>query len=204
VPPLPSPPVASVEAPTPSAPRKSGRKRGSRGAHKRWNGGKPARRAREGTRLQRQRTMSLPDMLADLPQACNLGGKRDSNWNNQYWRGWRSSSMKSGTPPSGDVAGRAVLRAGSVMRSFGQVSPTFGAVRVRRPARAHFRSTNLPSPRKIDKIKTRVIDFAQKVQLYSAVENAQRRIRLPRKVGPPGGKSPVVIPETRKHPTHSR
>jgi hypothetical protein len=89
VPPLPSPPVATVEAPTPSAPRKSGRKRGSGGAHKRWKGGKPPRRVREGTRLQRQRTMSLPEMLADLPQACNLGGKKDSKGNNQYWRGYK-------------------------------------------------------------------------------------------------------------------
>jgi hypothetical protein len=87
VPPLPNPPAVTVAAPTPSAPRKRGRK--PHGAHKRWKGGKPPRKAREGTRLQRQRTMSLPDMLADLPRECNLGGKKDSNGNNQYWRGYK-------------------------------------------------------------------------------------------------------------------
>jgi hypothetical protein len=86
VPPLPHPPAATLAAPTPSAPRRGGRKRGP---DKRWKGGKPPRRVREGTRLQQQRTMSLPDMLADLPRACNLGGKKDSNGNNQYWRGYK-------------------------------------------------------------------------------------------------------------------
>lgn len=85
-PPLPSPPVTTVEAPTPRTPRRRGRKRGP---DKRWKGGKPPRRTREGTRLQRQRTMNLPDMLADLPRACNMGGKKDSKGNNQYWRGYK-------------------------------------------------------------------------------------------------------------------
>jgi hypothetical protein len=88
-PPPPSPPVAAAEAPAPSAPRKRGRKPGQRGAHKRWKGGKPRRKLPEGTRLQRQRTMSLPEMLADLPQGCNMGAKKDSKGNNQYWRGYK-------------------------------------------------------------------------------------------------------------------
>jgi hypothetical protein len=74
-PPSPSPPVAAAEVPAASAPRKRGRKPGQHGAHKRWKGGKPRRKAPAGTRLARQRTMSLPEMLADLPQECNMGAK---------------------------------------------------------------------------------------------------------------------------------
>jgi Transposase DDE domain/Transposase domain (DUF772) len=88
-PPSPSPPVAAAEVPAPSAPRKRGRKPGQRGAHKRWKGGKPRRKAPAGTRLARQRTMSLPEMLADLPQECNMGAKKNSKGNDQYWRGYK-------------------------------------------------------------------------------------------------------------------
>jgi hypothetical protein len=88
-PPSPSPPVAAAEVPAASAPRKRGRKPGQHGAHKRWKGGKPRRKAPAGTRLARQRTMSLPEMLADLPQECNMGAKKDSKGNNRYWRGYK-------------------------------------------------------------------------------------------------------------------
>jgi hypothetical protein len=44
---------------------------------------------REDTRLHRQRTMKLPEMLADLPTGCNLGAKTNSNGHVQYWRGYK-------------------------------------------------------------------------------------------------------------------
>lgn len=87
--PAPSPAPKAVPEPAPRVPRKRGPKRGRRGAHKRWKGGKPRPALPEGTRLQRQRTMSLPEMLADLPQKCDLGGKKNSHGNTQYWRGYK-------------------------------------------------------------------------------------------------------------------
>jgi len=85
----PSPPAVAAETPALNVPRKRGRKPGQRGSHKRWKGGKPPRKAPAGTRLARQRTMSLPEMLADLPQDCNMGAKKNSKGNDQYWRGYK-------------------------------------------------------------------------------------------------------------------
>jgi IS5 family transposase len=70
-------------------PRKRGRRPGHRGPHQRWKGGKPCQSLPQNTRLQRQRSMSLSQMLADLPCHCDLGGKKDSHGNNQYWRGYK-------------------------------------------------------------------------------------------------------------------
>jgi hypothetical protein len=33
--------------------------------------------------------MKLPEMLADLPRQCDLGGKKDSHGNDHYWRGYK-------------------------------------------------------------------------------------------------------------------
>jgi hypothetical protein len=33
--------------------------------------------------------MTLPQMLADLPIQCDLGGKKNSQGNSQYWRGYK-------------------------------------------------------------------------------------------------------------------
>jgi hypothetical protein len=33
--------------------------------------------------------MKLPQMLADLPRQCDLGGKKDSHGNDHYWRGYK-------------------------------------------------------------------------------------------------------------------
>lgn len=41
------------------------------------------------TRLQRQRTMSLSEMLAELPRNCGLGVKTSSKGYQQYWRGYK-------------------------------------------------------------------------------------------------------------------
>ena len=71
------------------APRQRGSKPGKRGPHRRWKGGKPQKALPVNTRLERQRRMSLSEMLADLPRRCDLGGKKDSHGNSQYWRGYQ-------------------------------------------------------------------------------------------------------------------
>jgi hypothetical protein len=82
-------PVAAKK-PSPSAARKRGpRTKGPRGPHKRWKGGKPRRALPEGTRLHRQRTMSLAAMLAELPKNCSIGVKTSSKGYQQYWRGYK-------------------------------------------------------------------------------------------------------------------
>jgi hypothetical protein len=72
------------------APGKRGpRSKGSRGPHKRWKGGKPLRALPEGTRLHRQRSMSLTAMLAELPNNCSIGVKTSSQGYQHYWRGYK-------------------------------------------------------------------------------------------------------------------
>jgi hypothetical protein len=41
------------------------------------------------TRLQRQQTMTLAEMLADLPQVCDCGTKRNSKGHPSYWVGYK-------------------------------------------------------------------------------------------------------------------
>lgn len=41
------------------------------------------------TRLERQQTMSLAEMLADLPCACDCGTKRNSKGHPSYWVGYK-------------------------------------------------------------------------------------------------------------------
>ena len=68
---------------------KSVRKKGRRGPHKRWKGGQRQPARRESTRLHRQRTMSLPQMLQDLPVDCSIGVKTSSHGYRHYWRGYK-------------------------------------------------------------------------------------------------------------------
>jgi IS5 family transposase len=68
------------------APRKIG---APCGPHKRYKGGKRPYVPPGDTRLARQREMKLPEMLAELPQQCDLGGKKDSHGNDHYWRGYK-------------------------------------------------------------------------------------------------------------------
>jgi hypothetical protein len=70
-------------------PKKRGAKKGKRGPHQRWKGGKPQAALPEGTRLQRQRTMSLPEMLEELPKDCSIGVKTSSKGHTQHWRGYK-------------------------------------------------------------------------------------------------------------------
>jgi hypothetical protein len=82
---------AQVAAAKPAAkPRgRAGRKKGTSGAHARYPGGKRPNKPKPATRLERQRSMTLPEMLADLPKDCDLGGKKDSHGNNHYTRGYK-------------------------------------------------------------------------------------------------------------------
>jgi len=64
-------------------------KTGRRGPDQRFPGGKRPYVPKPDTRLQRQRTMKLPEMLADLPTQCDIGGKKNSQGNTDYWRGYK-------------------------------------------------------------------------------------------------------------------
>ena len=57
--------------------------RGKKGPHPR------VQASARGCRLQRQQHMTLPEMLADLPQQCALGAKKNSQGQPQYWRGFK-------------------------------------------------------------------------------------------------------------------
>jgi hypothetical protein len=54
-----------------------------KGCHKR------AKAADRGTRIQRQRHQKLEVMLKDLPCQCDTGAKKNSQGNEQYWRGFK-------------------------------------------------------------------------------------------------------------------
>lgn len=65
------------------------RKPGPRGPHQRYPGGKKPSVPPSDTRLARQRSMSLPEMLEELPKPCDIGGKKNSQGNTEYWRGYK-------------------------------------------------------------------------------------------------------------------
>lgn len=60
------------------------------GPPKRWKGGnRPRRPASVDTRLHRQRTMKLEEMLRELPRNCSIGVKKNSKGHEQCWRGYK-------------------------------------------------------------------------------------------------------------------
>ena len=77
-----------VSSPPQSTPRQPKKKTPPRSNH-RYKGGKRTPKPREDTRLHRQRTMKLPEMLEELPQGCNIGCKTSSSGHQQYWRGYK-------------------------------------------------------------------------------------------------------------------
>lgn len=86
------PETPAQAAPPPAekvASRAPGKRGAPRGSHKRYKGGKRPYIPKGDTRLARQREMKLPEMLADLPRQCDLGGKKDSHGNDHYWRGYK-------------------------------------------------------------------------------------------------------------------
>jgi hypothetical protein len=48
-----------------------------------------AKAAERGTRIQRQRHQPLSRMLSELPRKCDIGAKKNSQGNEQYWRGYK-------------------------------------------------------------------------------------------------------------------
>jgi len=80
------PPTASRPKAAPAR-RKRGAK-GPRGPNQRHKGGKPAYLPDPHKRLHRQRSMKLPEMLAELPCQCSIGVKTKDG-NQQYWRGYK-------------------------------------------------------------------------------------------------------------------
>ena len=79
-------PVSQPPRSTAPPPKK---KTGPRGPHRRHKGGKWSRSPKDDNRLHRQRTMKLSEMLAELPQQCNIGCKTNSAGHQQYWRGYK-------------------------------------------------------------------------------------------------------------------
>lgn len=70
---------AKKPAPTPHPPRKRGRpKRGEE------------REPPPLTRLERQRTQTVEEALAELPYVCDVGTKVDSNGHKHSWIGWKT------------------------------------------------------------------------------------------------------------------
>lgn len=53
-----------------------------------WGRGRGRRRLPK-TRLQRQRRMTLGEMVADLPRNCSLGVKTSNDGHQKYWRGYK-------------------------------------------------------------------------------------------------------------------
>ena len=67
--------------PKPKQPAKPKRKRG--------RPRKGEERPKEPTRLQRQQQMTLPEMLDDLPQVCDVGSKRNAKGYKESWIGYK-------------------------------------------------------------------------------------------------------------------
>ena len=70
-------PAPKPKAAKPKRRRKRGRPR------------KGEEQAKEPSRLERQLTMSLPQMLADLPRACDVGTKRNAKGHTASWIGYK-------------------------------------------------------------------------------------------------------------------
>ena len=70
-------PAPKPKAAKPKRRRKRGRPR------------KGEEQAKEPSRLERQLTMSLPQMLADLPRACDVGAKRNAKGHTTSWIGYK-------------------------------------------------------------------------------------------------------------------
>jgi hypothetical protein len=64
-------------------------KKGPRGPQQRWKGGKRRAALNPDTRLHRQRTMGLQEMLAELPRECSIGAKTNSQGQKEFWRGYK-------------------------------------------------------------------------------------------------------------------
>lgn len=64
----------------------------------------------ELTRIQKQKTMTLEEMLKDLPTGCDKGAKKDSKGNTMYWTGYKLhlDTIDGGIPVSALVTSASV------------------------------------------------------------------------------------------------
>jgi hypothetical protein len=83
-------PEALMEQKRAAKKEKKEKKRAKRGKPKHPKGAFTRAKARErGTRLKQQRQQKLSTMLANLPQQCDIGAKKNSHGNEEYWRGYK-------------------------------------------------------------------------------------------------------------------
>lgn len=68
------------------------------------------RPAPEPTRVEKQKKMTLEEMLNDLPKACDKGAKKDSKGNTMYWNGYKLhlDTVDGGIPVSAIVTSASV------------------------------------------------------------------------------------------------
>ena len=108
-------PAPKPKAAKPKRRRKRGRPR------------KGEEQAKEPSRLERQLTMNLPQMLADLPRACDVGTKRNAKGHTTFYEAGRIKSYEvcqsqfmrcplSGCEPWLDLSGRVGMLLSSVVR----------------------------------------------------------------------------------------
>jgi hypothetical protein len=88
---FPETPAPCAKASQAASPQKSSDRKAAKrgGPHQRYRGGKRPYQPSADTRLHRQRSMRLPQMLADLPRHCSIGVKTSNDGNQKYWRGYK-------------------------------------------------------------------------------------------------------------------
>ncbi len=64
----------------------------------------------EPTRIEKQKTMTLEEMLNDLPTQCDKGAKKDSKGNTMYWNGYKLHI----DTIDGDIPVNAIITSASV------------------------------------------------------------------------------------------
>ena len=72
--------IEAREKPSPKPKAAKPKRRRKRGRPR-----KGEEQAKEPSRLERQLTMSLPQMLADLPRVCDVGTKRNAKGHTTSW-----------------------------------------------------------------------------------------------------------------------
>lgn len=80
------------EAPPKQSPKKKKKKEiraKSSPQQRRYKGGKRPAKPASDTRLHRQRTQTLDQMLGELPRTCSIGVKCNGEGKCQYWRGYK-------------------------------------------------------------------------------------------------------------------
>ena len=117
-------------APKPKAAKPKRRKRG--------RPRKGEARAKEPRRLERQLTMSLPQMLADLPRACDVGSKRNAKGHTTSWIGYKLHVTADGAAASPHrrmtPRWRFRLTAGRVENLYDLMDAAYDSIEIRAPA----------------------------------------------------------------------